>query len=202
MGCDVDYQALPDDSPLLEIIGEYAVAKPSEGDGWLISTFISLKGDSQNPGYEGATYGPLVKELIAARPGIELRRFDHSSRCWDCWNWLLSEQRRRGGIVLTDADLGSRIVNGWVQLTRYESVFGWSNWVGWTPSSEAKFVWQELSKIEEENLKEHWNPEVMSDSVYKFRNQWELIWESFNDLRAFYKVVAEHNEGALITFWG
>ncbi len=203
MGIDVDYQALPDNCVLLE----KAEQDPEIGS-YLSLAAMRFKTFGQDrprdpPAYQ--EFNALVRETIAAHPGIETRQLQDPSRKWDALHYLLSEHRRRWRRWSFGEDLGSKAIGGGREVAPHIRG-GQGGPVRFLPAIDVLEVAAWLERTDPEVF--HWQYEpadMVKCDVYKLsldagKWEWESIVGFFERLRDCYIGAAEHGEGMLVAF--
>lgn len=141
------------------------------------------------------------KELRKTNIGIENR--SHVTRAWDIFLWLLTEQRRVAEVVdlANFTDIWGRAILGgdYVYKAGYQEP-------RFLRPTEVQIITEKLISVSDNDLGKFYTQEITG--VYKYRYNIEnpdqgfaFILEQFNELRNFYKSVAENNEGVITTRW-
>ena len=198
MGLDIQYQAIPHNCTLLEqarhdgefgshleFFVSYVIATP---------TRLAIYADNA----VSLDFIAEAKLLIQEYPGLEDRNYD-GARYWDKLHYLLSEKRRQGDSQDENdwakrAILGGDILNSQTQTTIGSPI-------RYLAPDEVREISELLQSISEDSLREHWDVAAMIQAaVYKIHPQdndedFEWIKTSYQELAAFYAVVAQHSEG-------
>jgi hypothetical protein len=199
MGQEVHYQAMPSDSRLLEL----ARHKPC-GFCEYFEFFRSYLRDSPDRlarmSAEDPDFAEFLHEaqlLVEQYPGLERRNL-YLDRRWDKLHYLLSKHIR--GLTTRDyshwttrAVFGSDIPN---------EIFGF--YMSYLMPSEIPEIKSQLETVTSEMLRAHWHPPSMKAAyVYKIcgdeeDEDFKWVQEDFEQLIAFYELVAGYGEGVLV----
>ncbi|MHA7631593.1 DUF1877 family protein [Corallococcus sp. M7] len=203
MGLDATFQALPGDSPLLEL------ARRNIGvGGWLSSVprlFQDPREETLAPGGPDSDELLLleaVRDMLRTRPDLATQQVDLGRR-WDHLHFVLSDLRRNdpgaeddslAGIAIRgEAEIAPHVVAGQgvpLRYTRPETVERIARW---------------LEAVRFDGLREHFTFDSLSRAaVYKCPREegideaWQWLIERFERFRAFYVTAAKHGDGVLV----
>jgi hypothetical protein len=172
MGLDMNFQAIPDDSPLLDIEGEEL-------------QFLHLYFSGVRLGGE---FGLEAARLRTAHPGIE-RRVYSLDRDWDVLATLLSDL----------GPLGQSAVKGTRKLEQAKSVQGIP--INHSSSEQVALISGWIQSLDLGDLNSRWDSELMQrQGVYKFWGDQDFApryAERFLGLQRFYAELVEHREGLI-----
>jgi hypothetical protein len=206
MGLDMRYQAIPDDCVLLKRV------KQDSGFGQYIGSFVFQ--ESEKTGYlerlrELAERGEVIsqqeidyaeeeKRTLTLYPEIT-QHYLAIGRTWGLLYYILSGEVWKGEIT-DDKDIGAKAIFGYEKI---QSVFsGQGLPVRYSSPDVVKQIVQMLSTWTKGAFITYFDLPAMVDAgVYKAvqfgENDFEVIWDTFEKLRAFYTLVLEHNEGVI-----
>jgi hypothetical protein len=203
MGLEASYQALPGNSPLLEL------ARRNIGvGGWLTSVSRLLRAPREEtlaPGGPDADELLLldaVRDMLRTRPDLATRQVELDRR-WDHLHFALSDLRRNepgaeddslAGIAIRgEAEIAPHVVAGQGVPLRYTR-----------PETVARIA-RMLEAVRFNALREHFTFETLSQAgVYKCPHEegideaWRWLTERFEHFRAFYVTAAKHGDGVLV----
>lgn len=203
MGMDIHYQAMPENCELLvwarqepnfganlEFFESYATMSPEK--------LQQRLDNDQDPHF--VKFVCQLRKLVEEHRGIGYRNL-YFGRRWDSLYYLLSERRRKGEAQdwshwVEKAIFGDQILNEATQTT-----IGFP--IRYLYPKEVSDIQNKLETVTKEMLCFHWNPPAMSAvAVYKItadadRDALNWICEDFEKLKAFYTLIAGHDEGVL-----
>ncbi|MDY7232574.1 DUF1877 family protein [Hyalangium rubrum] len=198
MGIEGLYQALPEGCELLaRAIRDPAFAEPFSVANWIPGNPQWLKW-----GGAWAECARELSKLCETHSGLERRRFDVGPR-WDVLHYLLSEARREGHFDRDD--WGTHALRGAAALASHLAG-GQGIPLRYSRPEIVQVIAEHLGPMTEEDLRRTWEPARMeAQAVYKFwadragEDEWGWTVEAFRGLQAFYRQVASHREGVLVT---
>ena len=173
MGLEINYQAIPDHCPLLEIEGE---------DLQFLGHYFS-GARSEDP------FGSESERMKKSHPGIETRAFG-LDRDWDVLNYLLSKL----------GQLGQAAIKGSLKLERAKGVQGIP--ICYSNSAQVQEIEGWIRQLDPSDLESQWDSEAMEQQgVYKFFGDEEFsprYAERFLGLQRYYAQLVQHNEGLIV----
>lgn len=202
MGWDVELIALPADSRLMEVAGQWE----DDGAAYSIIPYYFWRcregldhpdrcGDSK----EHLKLAKLLDEIMAAHPGIETRHCDLERR-FEVLEWPLVRCARDENerILAEHAVYGERRVT--------PTATGCQGFpIKYTSPERAQQVLHWLSSVTHEDLRRNYDPKKMSDAdVYKWypnadpEENFQQIVHDFEALKQFYSEVVAHQESVLV----
>lgn len=193
------YQAVPDGCELLErakrdaVFGEFL-------------TFPSRFRRAENciePHWKGkdTEFCRELAKLVRAAPGLDARNCT-LDRYYDKIEYLISPARRNS--KSKEFDLGAQTIQGTVVLAEHLRS-GQGFLLRYNDPVAVLVMAEMLSSISHEELRRNYDPTKMAEAaVYKSsadapEEEWTWICEFFDDFSNFYRSVAEHEEGVLVT---
>jgi Domain of unknown function (DUF1877) len=208
MSLNLKLQAIPEASRLFELV------KISPGHGEALAFFaryfddLYLSPTNQNDDIDDMFYAEF-QNIKRAHPGVERRKID-LDKAWDALHFILSESRRTRTMscckegVLPAQDYGTIAVKGEMDVHENAKAPQGIHIRYVSPETVTRIArW--LTTFTFEDVKIHYNPVQMSESVYGlwFGPGFEdddclWLWERVKQLRDFCQIVSEHREGALV----
>lgn len=196
MAIDACYQAMPDDSPILE----RARRDPDFASN--LPFFNDLKSMRQLCSTDPSDVDMLAEatKLLAQHPGLENRTLRYS-RKWDRLYYLLSTNRRSQEKKDPSLPEVKFIFGG--GILHPEGIIYTGYHVRFLPASEVALTYQYVQPITKNDLEQHYDPLAMdAASVYKISEfedpeNFEYDWEFFEQLRELFATAVKHHEGML-----
>ncbi len=218
MGIDAKYQAMSDNCVLLE-------KAQAKGRDWIDTlAFYKRYADEEylarlkmyqargrpkvdNDTIEFAEDAIRTEKLF---PGLKERHL-FWGRAWDMVHYLLVAERRGetpqpNDQLITRGILGGDVLDNPPPEERYLFYA-----VKYIPPDEVQQIVEVFTQITEDQMRQHYDPDAMR-GVYKFFPEYYKtdverdgayrgIFAAFEELRDFYSLVSEHNEGIITTLF-
>lgn len=202
MGLEMYYQAIPEDSGLLELARDDVT---SGGCLCLVRGWFRYEDNGVAPGREREgdhRLWNLCCELAGRYPDLRFRNA-YLDRCWDKLHYLLSATRRGGPATPADRVIDRAFGSGELIADHAQAVQGEP--VRYLSPAAVREIARLLESMDRNALTVHYRPARMEAAgVYKFQAdragdvEWRWIVESFEELRRFFMATAEVGYGVIV----
>ena len=202
MGFDMQNQAIPPDSGLIEL----ARSDPDEAWGLsLVPSWFRRQEDGPAPGREGKPRNnPIWDEccrLVGVHPDFRTRNC-FLDRDWDVLHYLLSATRRNEPATANDLVIDRAFRAG--ELIADHVQGGQEVPVRYLSPAAVSEIAAVLEPLDREALARHYDPARMDDEVYKFSAEdadevgWERIVGYFTAFRSFFLAAAGAGDAVIV----